>query len=154
MGWVGGGGGWTAQAAALAGGPAPPPPVTPRPPGQPDPAPPTLSAYELLRAGAYLTDDERDVLRWGRNAKVTVPKRFGSAGPHADKYRAATAVECLVGYLYLTDARRLHALMAYLGLGGEGAGGAGEAGEGGGRVEGGGGEGGAANAGPAGALPA
>lgn len=111
---------------------------------------------ERLEAGGFLSEPERDVLRWGRNAKVTVPKRFvggkakdngprgrrkkdeGKAasassasatapspstktvvsGPHANVYRSATALECLVGYLYVTDSRRLHALMRYLGLGG------------------------------------
>lgn len=111
---------------------------------------------ERLEAGGFLSDDEKEVLRWGRNAKVTMPKRFvggkakdngprggggkgkkdqgrastaalGSSssspktvvsGPHANVYRAATALECLVGYLYVTDARRLHAVMRYLGLGG------------------------------------
>ena len=99
-----------------------------------------------------MSEEEKDVLRWGRNAKVTMPKRFvggkakdngprkgtggGKAansssssspaplnktvvsGPHANVYRSATALECLVGFLYVTDARRLHAVMRYLGLGG------------------------------------
>jgi ribonuclease-3 family protein len=122
---------------------------------------------ERLEAGGFLSEGERDVLRWGRNAKVTMPKRFvggkakdngprggakgkkkdeGSAasssssssssssppptktvvsGPHANVYRSATALECLVGYLYVTDPRRLHAVMRYLGLGGPGDGGEG-----------------------------
>lgn len=117
---------------------------------------------EALEAGGFLSDEEKDVLRWGKNAKVTVPKRFvggkekdrgprggggkgkwGSnnnnnnkgnvssaaaeaaanksvavSGPHANVYRSATALECLVGYLYVADPRRLHAVMRYVGLGG------------------------------------
>lgn len=43
-----------------------------------------------------LTDEERDVVRQGRNAKS------GSIPKNADvlEYRHATAFECLVGYLY------------------------------------------------------
>lgn len=43
-----------------------------------------------------LTEDEQDVLRWGRNATGTSPKRFNQGGPSREVYRAATAVECLV----------------------------------------------------------
>lgn len=45
-----------------------------------------------------LTEDERDIVRKGRNAKSgTIPK-------NADvlEYRHATAFECLIGYLYYT----------------------------------------------------
>lgn len=52
-------------------------------------------AYERLME--YLTEKELAVLKRGRNATGnTVPK-------HADavEYRRATAVECLMGYLYL-----------------------------------------------------
>ena len=120
---------------------------------------------ERLEAGGFLSEAEKDVLRWGRNAKVTMPKRFvggkardngprkkgnkdggggGEAaaaassassssssssssspptktivsGPHANVYRSATALECLVGYLYVTDSTRLQVVMRYLGLGG------------------------------------
>jgi 23S rRNA maturation mini-RNase III len=51
--------------------------------------------YELLSATPFLTNDERDVLRWGRNAKVSVPKRF-TAVKNGEVYRKATAIECLV----------------------------------------------------------
>ena len=53
-------------------------------------------AYELL--SGQLTEQELAVLKRGRNATGnTVPK-------HADavEYRRATAIECLLGYLYLT----------------------------------------------------
>jgi len=47
---------------------------------------------------ALLTDDERDVVRQGRNAKS------GSVPKNADvlEYRHATAFEALIGYLYYT----------------------------------------------------
>jgi 23S rRNA maturation mini-RNase III len=48
-----------------------------------------------LLEGAFLTDAERVVLKWGRNASGTLPKRLD--GMRRDVYRAATAVECLVG---------------------------------------------------------
>ncbi len=32
-------------------------------------------------------------------------------------YKHATALECLVGYMYLTDPRRLQSMMVHLGLG-------------------------------------
>lgn len=72
---------------------------------------------EQLMAGPFFSAEERDVVRWGNNAKITIPKRFSQSGKHAQTYRAATAIECLVGYLYLTDAERLHELMSYIGLG-------------------------------------
>ncbi len=50
----------------------------------------------MLHAGDFLTDEERDVLRWGGNAKVTVPPRFSKSGSHGVTYKRATALECLV----------------------------------------------------------
>lgn len=52
--------------------------------------------YGVLHAGDFLTAEERDVLRWGGNAKVTVPPRFSKSGSHAVTYKRATALECLV----------------------------------------------------------
>ena len=61
-----------------------------------------------------------------RGKKGTAPLSSSSSetkktivsGPHANVYRSATALECLVGYLYVTDPPRLHAVMRYVGLGG------------------------------------
>jgi ribonuclease-3 family protein len=78
------------------------------------------AAYAALVAGVFLTPEERDVLRWGRNATGTTPKRMGRAAVTRETYREATAVECLAGFLYLTDSARLHALMAEVGLGAPG----------------------------------
>jgi len=56
-----------------------------------------------------LTEEERDVVRQGRNAKSgTVPKNA-----NVQDYRHATALECLVGYLYYTGAHdRMRDLLA------------------------------------------
>ena len=46
-----------------------------------------------------LTEEEADILRRGRNAHVAkAPKNATMA-----EYHAATALECLIGYLYLSD---------------------------------------------------
>lgn len=50
----------------------------------------------LERIQPLLTEEEADVVRRGRNAKSGAPPR--NADP-AD-YRHATAMECLIGYLY------------------------------------------------------
>ena len=52
--------------------------------------------YEILQSGQFLTGAEREILRWGHNAKVVVPKRFHASGKHINIYKQATAVECLV----------------------------------------------------------
>lgn len=52
----------------------------------------------IAQLDASLTDEERDVVRQGRNAKS------GSVPKNADvlEYRHATAFESLIGYLYYT----------------------------------------------------
>ncbi|MCU6711641.1 ribonuclease III [Paenibacillus sp. J5C_2022] len=50
----------------------------------------------LERVQPLLTEEEADIVRRGRNAKSGAPPK--NADP-AD-YRQATALECLVGYLY------------------------------------------------------
>ena len=51
------------------------------------------------RLEPLLTEEEADVLRRGRNAHVTkAPKTATMA-----EYHAATALECLMGYLYLSE---------------------------------------------------
>ena len=52
--------------------------------------------YELLLAGSFPTEEERDVLAWGCNAKVTVPARFKNNGKAKLTYKHATAMEVLV----------------------------------------------------------
>lgn len=55
----------------------------------------------LRRWQPLLSEDEADVVRRGRNAKSGQPPR--NADP--DEYRHATALECLVGYLYYKGCR-------------------------------------------------
>ena len=56
--------------------------------------------YEVLVSGPLLSDDEREVLRWGHNARVgqNAPKRL-TQGKQLDTYKKATALECLVSSL-------------------------------------------------------
>ncbi|CAJ2661119.1 unnamed protein product [Trifolium pratense] len=62
----------------------------------------------------FLSDQERDVLRWGKNivsSKTKTKKRAGAA-----VYNRASSLETLVGYLYLTNVNRLEKLMLELGF--------------------------------------
>ncbi|KAM0933528.1 putative ribonuclease III [Dioscorea sansibarensis] len=62
----------------------------------------------------FLTEEERDVLRWGKNissSKTRTTKRAGVA-----VYSRASSLETLIGYLYLTDVKRLEDLMHRLGF--------------------------------------
>ncbi|KAL2462572.1 Ribonuclease III family protein [Forsythia ovata] len=62
----------------------------------------------------YLSQEERDVLRWGRNigsAKTRTKKRAGVA-----VYNRASSLETLVGYLYLTNVQRLEEIMVKIGF--------------------------------------
>ncbi|MBW7477459.1 ribonuclease III [Paenibacillus oenotherae] len=63
----------------------------------------------LERWKPLLTEAEADIVRRGRNAKSgSLPKNADPAD-----YRQATALECLVGYLYYSkQIERLHELMA------------------------------------------
>jgi ribonuclease-3 family protein len=75
--------------------------------------------YQRLIADEFLTPTERQVLKWGRNAVVKsagCPRRLRSTQEGCALYRAATAVECLVGYLHITDPPRLVALLGFLGF--------------------------------------
>lgn len=67
---------------------------------------------ELLRP--YLTEAEEDITRRGRNAASNRKSRAGIRD-----YQQATALEALVGYLYLKDPRRLMEILSYLPLGKE-----------------------------------
>uniref|UniRef100_A0A5B7A1Z8 Putative Ribonuclease III domain-containing protein n=2 Tax=Davidia involucrata TaxID=16924 RepID=A0A5B7A1Z8_DAVIN len=61
-----------------------------------------------------LSKEERDVLRWGKNigaAKTRTKKRAGVA-----VYNRASSLETLVGYLYLTNVKRLEEIMLKLGF--------------------------------------
>lgn len=57
----------------------------------------------------YLDDGEKEILRRGRNACTTKPRRLDR---HV--YQQATALETLIGYLHLTKPQRLQELLAKL----------------------------------------
>ncbi|KAJ7963169.1 Ribonuclease III family protein [Quillaja saponaria] len=62
----------------------------------------------------FLSKEERDILRWGKNivsAKTRTKKRAGAA-----VYTRASSLETLVGYLYLTNTSRLEEVMLKLGF--------------------------------------
>ncbi|XP_021294291.1 uncharacterized protein LOC110424113 [Herrania umbratica] len=68
---------------------------------------------ELLN-DSFLSNDERNVLRWGKNissSKTRTKKRAGAA-----VYNRASSLETLIGYLYLTNVNRLEKLMVKLGF--------------------------------------
>ena len=64
-------------------------------------------AEQLHAIQSDLTDEERDVIRRGRNATVRSPKRLDPK-----TYQEATGLEALIGYLYLTDPQRLFELLS------------------------------------------
>ncbi|KAG6727689.1 hypothetical protein I3842_02G137600 [Carya illinoinensis] len=69
---------------------------------------------QKLLSENYLSEEERDVLRWGKNigsAKTRTKRRAGSA-----VYNRASSLETLVGYLYLTNVKRLEEIMLKLGF--------------------------------------
>ncbi|KAF9690145.1 hypothetical protein SADUNF_Sadunf01G0165400 [Salix dunnii] len=62
----------------------------------------------------YLSEEERVVLRWGKNVgstKTRTKRRVGVA-----VYNRASSLETLVGFLYLTNVRRLEEVMLKLGF--------------------------------------
>ena len=83
--------------------------------------------FELLQrleAEFALTDDEREWMRRGRNAAGRGPQRLGP-----QIYRGATALECLLGYLHVSEQpARLAEVLDFL-VGSGSGGGAAEDGE-------------------------
>ena len=63
-------------------------------------------AIQLDNLIPHLTDTEREILRRGRNACTTKPRRLSR---HI--YKQATGLETLIGYLHLTDSQRLEQLL-------------------------------------------
>ena len=57
----------------------------------------------------YLHPPEQEILKRGHNANSTVPQRLDP-----ETYRKATALEALLGYLYLSDPGRLEQVLAFL----------------------------------------
>ncbi len=68
-------------------------------------------ARHLKTLEPYLTDEELEILRRGRNAANGKPKRLAP-----QIYQQATSLETLIGYLYLTDFTRLTELLDRLNL--------------------------------------
>ncbi|MBD0335218.1 MAG: ribonuclease III [Cyanobacteria bacterium Co-bin13] len=68
-------------------------------------------SHHLSKITPYLTLDEQDILRKGRNASPRGPRRIDS-----QVYQQATSFETLIGYLYLTDPRRLTELFSHVDL--------------------------------------
>lgn len=68
-------------------------------------------AVHLQHLEPYLTDDEKEIVRRGRNAVTSKPKRLS-----ASIYQRASSLETLIGYLYLTDRDRLQDLLTKLNL--------------------------------------
>lgn len=66
-------------------------------------------AVHLTRLLPDLTDAEKEILRRGRNACITKPRRLDR-----HTYQQATGFEALIGYLHLTDPPRLQELLAKL----------------------------------------
>ncbi|MFD2672491.1 Mini-ribonuclease 3 [Marinicrinis sediminis] len=71
----------------------------------------TAQAAALTRLMPHLTETEQDVVRRGRNAKSgTIPK-----SATVSDYRHSTALEALIGHLYLSDEHdRLVEIMRYI----------------------------------------
>lgn len=66
-------------------------------------------AQHLRSLEPYLSTEEQDILKRGRNAASKGPKRIDP-----DIYQQATGLEALIGYLYLTDPQRLTQLLGRL----------------------------------------
>lgn len=75
------------------------------------------ACLDKLTGEGVLTEDELVVVKRGRNSNTpSVPKRLRSDPESKTVYAKATALECLVGYLYLTDPSRLAEVMRMLGM--------------------------------------
>ena len=68
-------------------------------------------ARHLRSLSPHLTTTELEIVKRGRNATDRSPKRLDP-----EIYQQATSLETLVGYLYLTDPKRLTQLLALIEL--------------------------------------
>ena len=65
---------------------------------------------EDLENNNYLTNEELEIIRWGRNAKGTKSKSSDII-----TYRMATSLECLIGYLYFENKKeRINEIMNFI----------------------------------------
>ena len=82
------------------------------------------AVLRTLLANEFFTPEETKIVKWGRNASYgNVPTRLRGKNKSKNKngggfatYRNASALECVVGYLYMTDLPRLEEMMAGLGV--------------------------------------
>ena len=69
----------------------------------------------LDKLAEHLSEEEENVVKRGRNCETpSVPKRLRGNADSKTVYAKATALECLIGYLYLTDPARLDEVMQIL----------------------------------------
>ncbi len=66
-------------------------------------------AAALQQLQPYLTETEKDIVRRGRNATTSHPRRL-----KPEIYQQATSLETLIGYLYLQDSQRLNEILKSL----------------------------------------
>ena len=69
-------------------------------------------AVHLSELLPHLTEEEKEILRRGRNASTMKPRRLSR-----QTYQQATSLETLIGYLHLTDSPRLLELLEKLKFG-------------------------------------
>ncbi|KAH7420722.1 hypothetical protein KP509_13G019200 [Ceratopteris richardii] len=69
---------------------------------------------QTLLKDQFLTEEEKDIVRWGKNVQTNHKKATRRAG--AAVYSRASSLETLIGYLYLTNPNRLQEVMDKLGL--------------------------------------
>ncbi|KAL0715185.1 hypothetical protein Bca4012_064507 [Brassica carinata] len=62
----------------------------------------------------FLTKDEREILRWGKNVGSVKTRSTRRAGVAV--YNKASSLETLIGYLYLANGKRLEEIMLKLGF--------------------------------------
>ncbi|KAI3866886.1 hypothetical protein MKX03_027119 [Papaver bracteatum] len=67
-----------------------------------------------LLSDDFLSVEERDILRWGKNIDTGKTKTTRRAG--AAVYNRASSLETLVGHLYLTNVKRLEEIMVRMGF--------------------------------------
>ena len=68
-------------------------------------------AVHLQHLEPYLTSEEKEIVRRGRNAATSKPRRLS-----ASIYQRASSLETLIGYLYLSDRDRLEYLLTKLNI--------------------------------------
>ncbi|CAH8380931.1 unnamed protein product [Eruca vesicaria subsp. sativa] len=62
----------------------------------------------------FLTKDEREILRWGKNVGSVKTRSTRRAGVAV--YNKASSLETLIGYLYLANGKRLEEIMQKMGF--------------------------------------